>query len=277
MAIITLTTDFGLKDHYVGAVKGAIYSEEPKSIIVDISHLATPFNYTETAYIINNAYKSFPKGSIHIIGVDSEWSPENEHLVMLFNEHYFICANNGVLSILTAYQKPDKVVEINAYQGQHENFPVKNIFTKIACHISRGGSLDVIGKPFSNLKEITNLTPVINEQEDLLVGNVLYIDNYGNVVTNITKDLIDRTAKGRKYLVQVRNLKFDTIYNSYNECVNYDTEKTKRQDDGKRLALFNANDNLEIAIYKSNLDTVGGASSLLGLSYRDTVSVKFIN
>ena len=276
MAIITLTTDFGQKDHYVAAVKGSIYSEEASSIVVDISHLVTPFNYTEAAYIIKNAYSNFPKGSIHIIGIDSEWSPENQHLVMLFDEHYFVCANNGILSILTTIHKPDKVVEINAYEGNKENFPVKNIFVKIACHIARGGSLDVIGKPFDNLKEITSLTPVVNNKEDQLVGNVLYIDNYGNVVTNITKELIERIAKGRKFEAIARNHRFDKVYHSYNECVNFDTEKSKRQDDGKKLALFNANGNLEIAIYKSNLDTVGGASTLLGLSYRDTVSIKFI-
>lgn len=275
MAIITLTTDFGLKDHYVGAIKGAIYTDEPSCTIVDISHYISPFNYTEAAYIIKNAYPSFPKGTIHIIGVDSELSPENEHLAMLFDGHYFICANNGILSMLSANRIPEKIVEINAYQELKDNFPVKSIFTKIAAHVARGGNLDVIGKPFNNLKQVTNLMPVINQTQDLIVGNVLYIDHYGNVVTNITQELIQAIAKGRDYTVVVRNYTFKTVYNSYSECVNFNIPKEKRQDDGKRLALFNANNNLEIAIYKSNLSTVGGASSLLGLSYRDTISVKF--
>lgn len=275
MAIITLTTDFGLKDHAVGATKGAIYSENPAVTIVDISHNISPFNYNEAAYIIKNAYRSFPEGTIHIIGVDSEWNVENQHLAMLLDGHYFICANNGILSMLCANIKPEKIVAINTFQEHQDNFPVKTVFTKVACHLARGGNLDVIGKSFTELKEITNITPVINKDQSLIVGNVLYIDNYGNVITNITREFIHKVAKGRNYSVMVRNYTFDHIYNSYGEFINYDVSKEKRQNDGKKLALFNANDNLEIAIYKSNLDTVGGASSLLGLSYRDSVSIKF--
>ena len=79
-AIITLTTDFGEKDHFAGAVKGALYSELKTIQIVDISHCISPFHISEAAYIIQNAYKSFPSGSIHIIGIDSELNPENKQI-----------------------------------------------------------------------------------------------------------------------------------------------------------------------------------------------------
>ena len=88
MAIITLTTDFGEKDHFVGAVKGAIYSELPDVRIVDISHSINPFSITEAAYIIQNAFNSFPKGSIHIIGIDSELNPENKHIALKLDGHF---------------------------------------------------------------------------------------------------------------------------------------------------------------------------------------------
>ena len=99
MPIVTLTTDFGEKDHYVGAVKGAIYSELDSVRIVDISHSISPFHITEAAYIIQNAYHSFPKGTIHIIGIDSELNPENRHIAVALDGHYFICANNGIISL----------------------------------------------------------------------------------------------------------------------------------------------------------------------------------
>ena len=102
MSIITLTTDFGTKDHFVGAVKGTIYHELPDARIVDISHHISPFNITETAYILKNAYKSFPEGSIHIIGVDSELNAENKHIALKLDNHYFICPDNGVISLLTS-------------------------------------------------------------------------------------------------------------------------------------------------------------------------------
>ena len=112
MAIITLTTDFGEKDHFAGAVKGAIYSEHPEVRIVDISHSVSPFNIPEAAYIIQNAYANFPKGTIHIIGIDSELNQENKHIAIKLDEHYFICANNGILSMITSFILPEKMVEI---------------------------------------------------------------------------------------------------------------------------------------------------------------------
>ncbi|MEL0275891.1 MAG: SAM-dependent chlorinase/fluorinase, partial [Flavobacteriaceae bacterium] len=100
MSIITLTTDFGHKDYFVSVTKAALIQEAPKATIVDISREISPFNHTETAYILRNAYKSFPKGTVHIIGVDSELSPENNHIAMLFDGHYFVGANNGVFALI---------------------------------------------------------------------------------------------------------------------------------------------------------------------------------
>ena len=112
MAIITLTTDFGHKDHFVGAIKGTIYRELETARIVDISHDISPFNIQECAYILKNAYKAFPEGTIHIVGVDSELTQENQHIAVLVDGHYFISANNGVISLITAEINPEKVVEI---------------------------------------------------------------------------------------------------------------------------------------------------------------------
>ena len=146
MSIITLTTDFGTKDHFVGAIKGTIYSELPNARIVDISHQISPFNITETAYILKNAYKSFPEGSIHIIGVDSELSIENKHIALYLDNHYFICPDNGVISLLASEIKPEKIAEINIHDRVETSFPVLDVFVKVACHIARGGTLEVIGK-----------------------------------------------------------------------------------------------------------------------------------
>ncbi|MFZ0489268.1 MAG: SAM-dependent chlorinase/fluorinase, partial [Salegentibacter sp.] len=146
MAIITLTTDFGEKDHFAGAVKGAIYSELEDIRIVDISHSVSPFHISEAAYIIKNAYRSFPPGTIHIIGIDSELTPENKHLAVLLDDHYFICANNGILSLIASEVRPEKIVEINIHDKVSTNFPVLDVFVKVACHLARGGTLEVIGK-----------------------------------------------------------------------------------------------------------------------------------
>lgn len=275
MSIITLTTDFGTKDHFVGAVKGAIYSELPEAKIVDITHHISPFNITETAYILKNSYKSFPDGTIHIIGVDSELSPDNKHIALELDNHYFVCPDNGLICMITKDIKPTKIVEINIHDRVESSFPVLDVFVQVACFISRGGNLGVIGKEIATYKEMTEIQPKVNQDQTTITGGIIYIDNYGNVISNISQKLFAEVGKGRDFKVSAARYTFTNIFNKYNEVVNPNV-KDVRQFDGNRLAIFNSAGYLEIAIYRSNLKTVGGASTLLGLDYRDTVTIEFL-
>ena len=275
MAIITLTTDFGEKDHFAGATKGAIYSELPDVKIVDISHNVSPFNIPEAAYIIQNAYKSFPKGTIHIIGIDSEINPENKHIALKLDDHYFICANNGIMSMICSEIAPEKIVEINIHDKIQTSFPVLDVFVKVACHIARGGTLEIIGKTIHSIKPIKNIVPFVNDEKTQIVGSVIYVDNYGNVVTNIKRSFFEIVQKGRSFEISARNYKFKKIHHKYSDIVNFEIPDEKRQDEGRGLVVFNSGDFLEIALYKSNSITVGSASSLMGLGIMDTVSVNF--
>jgi len=276
MPIITLTTDFGTKDHFVGAVKGAIYKELKEAIIVDISHQITPFSITEAAYIIKNSYQNFPNGSIHIIGVDSEISVENKPIAIQLDNQFFICCDNGIISMITSDIKPDKIVEITIQNPNENKFSVLDIFVKVACHIARGGKLEIIGKSISNIKELYEIQPKVNTEQNQIIGSIIYIDNFGNVISNISQNLFNTIGKGRDFEIIARNYTFTKIFKKYNEIVDFSMDDGKRQDDGKRLALFNSGHFLEIAMYRSNLKTVGGASSLLGLNYRDNITIRFL-
>ena len=276
MAIITLTTDFGYKDHFVGALKGTIYKELSDAKIVDITHTVSPFNIQECAYILKNSYKAFPEGTIHIVGVDSEPTIENQHIAVLVDNHYFISANNGVISLITSEIKPEKVVEINIPNPVNGSFPVLDIFVKVACHIVRGGKLEVVGKSFEDLKELKEFAPRITNEGKTIVGSVIYLDNYGNVITNIQRSLFEAYRNGRKFEINARNRKISQIHNRYSDIINFDLGKNQRKGPGDLLALFNSSDYLELAIYKSDLNTVGGASTLLGLDYRDTIIINFL-
>jgi len=275
MSIITLTTDFGTKDHFVGAVKGSIYNELEEAKVIDISHQITPFSITQTAYVLKNAYKNFPKGTIHIIGVDSEISVENKPIAILLDGQYFIGCDNGILSLITNEIKPEKMVEITIPDPEEYQFAILGKFIKVACHIARGGMLEVIGMQIDSIKEIVEIQPFINSEKNQILGSVIYIDNFGNVVSNISKSVFSEVGKGRDFEIVARNYRFTKVYKRYNEVVDYTIPTDKRQDDGKRLALFNSANFLEIALYRSNLKTVGGASVLLGLKYRDPITVKF--
>ena len=276
MPIITLTTDFGTKDHFVGAVKGSIYKELREARVVDISHHITPFSVTETAYILKNAYKHFPSGTIHIVGVDSEISVENRPIAIQMDDQFFICCDNGILSMITNEINPEKIVEITIQNSSDDNFSILGVFIKVACHIARGGMLEVIGKRVTDIKKIVEIQPQVNEEQNQIVGSIIYIDNFGNVVSNIPKNVFHTVGKGRVFEIIARSYKFTKIYEKYNDVVDFTIPVDKRQDDGKSLALFNSADFLEISMYRSNLKTVGGASSLLGLNYRDSITVRFI-
>ena len=275
MSIITLTTDYGNKDYSVSELKAKIYNEISDVRIVDVSHNISPFNLTEAAYIIKSAYRHFPKDSIHIIGIDSELTPENAHIAMKFNDNYFIGADNGIFSMIIDDFKADSIVEINIHKNYNNTISTNDVFVKIATHILRDGKLEVIGKKIDSIKEIKDIKPAISNDDNQIIGSVIYIDNYGNVVTNITQKIFNEISKSRPFTIYARNVKFNRIYNSYSDAIDYSIPKDKREEDGKKIALFNNLGYLELSIYKSNPSTVGSASTLFGLNYRDTISIHF--
>ncbi|MFE3866459.1 S-adenosyl-l-methionine hydroxide adenosyltransferase family protein [Flavobacterium sp. LS2P90] len=274
MSIITLTTDYGLKDHFVGALKGKILSEYSEAAIIDISHDVDPFNTVEASYIIGASYASFPKGSVHLIGVDMEFNKENQHIVMQWNDHYFIAADNGILSMLSQKIVPQKIVTINIHDRLPSGATDLDVFVKVACHIAKGGLLNVIGKEIKNIKQVTDLQAVISDDGNSLKGHVIYIDHFGNVITNISKKYFIEVAKGRPYEIVLKTKNIKTILPNYSAIASSDKYPIKSYE-GEKLAIFNEAGYLEIAIFRSNPSKVGSANSLLGLNYRDVVNIVF--
>jgi len=282
MSIITLTTDYGTKDHFVGALKGKILTEYSEATIIDISHDIDPFNTAEASYIIGAAYKSFPKGTVHLIGVDAELNKENQHIAIQWNDHYFIAADNGILGMLTQKIVPQKMVAINI----HDRLPVEatdlDVFVTVACHIAKGGLLNVIGKEITAIKQATELQPVVSADKNSIKGYVIYIDHFGNVVTNISKQLFLDVAKGRPYEIptmqrhnQKKQSPIKNIWAKYSDIASASNYGIKNYE-GDKLAIFNEAGFLEIAIFRSNPSNVGSASSLLGIGYRDVITINFL-
>ena len=274
MSIITLTTDFGHKDYFVGALKGKILSEHKEAVIVDISHEIDLFNTLEASYCIEAAYHNFPKGTIHIIGVDSERVGDTQHIAMQWDDHYFICADNGILNTLIQKKIPQKIVAITIHDRLNIDASDIDVFVAVACHIARGGLLNVIGKEIPTLKPVSVLTSSITDDLSEIKGQIVYIDSFGNCVTNISQRQFNETLRGRKFEIVIKNKKFSRLHKSYSDFQVSDVKQLKDLE-GDFLALFNENGYLEIAIYKSNPKTVGSAATLLGLHFRDTVSIKF--
>ena len=275
MSIITLITDFGNKDHFVAKIKGYIYSNYNEAMIVDVSNNVSPFNIMEAAYILENSYKSFPEKTVHIIDVDSEKNKEKKHIIVKLDNHYFITSDNGIMSILSQNINYQEIYEISILNELNPMESSLKTFSKVACHLSMGGKPEIVGKKINKLKNIKNLKPFVNSENTQIISSVIYIDHFGNVVTNIKKSFFDEIGKGRKFEISARNYKFNKIYSSYSDIINFNLTEDQRSDEGKALIIFNSNNYLQISIYRSNPENVGTAATLLGLKIYDSVSVIF--
>ncbi|PKQ62024.1 hypothetical protein BZG02_13880 [Labilibaculum filiforme] len=259
MAIISLTTDWQHRDYYLGALKGRLLSICPDAQLVDLSHNVDNYNISQASFIIKNAFIHFPKGSIHIIGVKSEETPEHPHLAVKYQDHYFIGADNGIFSLVMKGD-PQEIVRIEntEKEAQFLTFPELNIFSKVAAHISKHNSLAGLGPTQKSLYRLVPIRALI--QKGTITGQVIYIDSYGNVTTNISKELFESMNQKREFeiLVQSNHYRITKINKNYFE-----------NSEGDFLALFNSSGLLEIAINKGNL------AELLQLDINSDIRIKF--
>ncbi len=260
MTIITLTTDLGMKDSYLASVKGSIYTQLPEVKIVDICNQISAFNIQEASFILRNCYKDFPIGTVHIISVDDELSIENEHLAIKQDGHYFIGPDNGLFSLLFNEMKPEKIIKLNITQTSNcQTFATKNIFVPAACHLARGGTMEIIGAEIKdfNIKKM-ELKSVFNN--NILKGSVISIDSYGNVISNITK---------KEFLQYNKNDSFAIFFGREDEKINVICNKYKDVPIAEKLAIFGENNLLQIAINQ------GRANKLLGLKIHEIIRIEF--
>lgn len=260
MAIITLTSDLGTKDSYLASVKGSIYSQLETAKIVDITNDIPPFNIQQAAYVLRNCFKDFPHGTIHVISVDDELSIKNEHLAVKANGHYFIGADNGLFSLLLNEMKAEKIVRLNISQTTNcMTFATKNIFVPAACHLARGGTMEIIGTEVADFEiKRTELKAVI--EKDMIRGAVIYIDSYGNATTNISKEVFEGVQKERN---------FSILFGREDEQITNICAKYKDVPPSEKIAIFGENNLLQIAINQ------GKANKLLGLNLHEIIRIEF--
>lgn len=258
MPIITLTSDWGLKDHYLSAVKGSIYNKMPEANIVDISHEIPIFDILQASFILKNSCFNFPSGTIHIIAINTEESIETPHLVVKYAGQYFIGADNGIFALIFD-QTPEKIIELDVLQeSDYFTFSAKDVFVQVACFIAKGGNIDELGSKKDNFNEKIMLNPVVDDNS--IKGAVIYIDIYENIITNISESTFKKASKGRPFTISFRSPGYEIsqIHHSYSDVIQ-----------AEKLALFSTTGFLEIAINQ------GKASSLLGLKLYDPIWIYF--
>lgn len=264
----------GHKDHYTAVLKAFLLKNAPHTHIIDISHEVAPFNIAQAAFLLRNCVDEFPTDTVHIIAVQAEpkidinlpSSNDEWPIVMRYRNQYFLAIDNGVLSLIIGDEEPEliyRMTEVMAGPGVMR-FPAKNILAKVAVQILEGKSLDKLGEPINKIKKAINLSPATEEY--LIRGSVMYIDTYGNLITNISEDLFKTVGKGEPFTIFFRNKEYhvDKIHGSYGEVPA-----------GERVAIFNSSNLLEIAINKGVHGNGGGANSLFGMKLKDIVRIEF--
>ena len=260
MAIITLTTDLGSNDSYLASVRGAIYTQLKDAKVIDISNHIDPFNIQQAAYILRNCFTDFPIGTVHLISVDDELAFNKEHVAVKANGHYFVGADNGFFSLLFNQVKPEKIVKLNiSLTNNCITFAAKNIFVPAACHLARGGTMEIIGTAMDDF-EVKKMELNAVLQKDMIRGSVIYVDHYGNAITNINKNEFERIQKGRSFTI---------LFGREDEMITELSEKYKDVSTAEKLAIFGENNQLQIAINK------GEASKLLGLRLHEIIRIEF--
>lgn len=255
MSIITLTTDFGLDNWFVGTMKGVIKSINPDAEVVDISHGVRPHNVSEAAFILRNSYSYFPAGTIHTVVVDPGVGSKRHAIVVKSRRYHFVGPDNGVLSYAIDSEEIETVVKIENEKYLltpiSETFHGRDVFAPVSAYLSVGVNPAEFGPP---LKEITKLTPSVPRRisEREIVGHILCIDPFGNLITDVTGKVMEELlnlSKTRRFRILIRDREIVRMCQTYS--------------DGKEnefIALVGSSGHLEISIYR------GRAGDVLGMT-----------
>ncbi|MHC5202277.1 SAM hydrolase/SAM-dependent halogenase family protein [Myroides sp. LJL119] len=269
--IITLTTDFGYKDYYVGALKGKIYSNIPNCNIVDISHQISQYNVEEAGFVIAAAYKNFPKHSVHIIAVDASVSEFTPAVCVKYDDHYFITANNGILTQLLQNQQQQQAVLIS----QDSNMSSDDLFVYCAYQLFENKPLNQIGVLSDQIHKLSRLGDCLDLQQNAIIGKIAYEDSFGNLVSNISKKDFEQIGKGRNFEIVVKNYTIKRI-NRYFSDFNTSETSSLKEKAGEFIALFNDLDLLTVGLFYSRPNTPGGSpGTLMNIQLHDNISVVF--
>jgi S-adenosylmethionine hydrolase len=247
MPLLTLTSDIGHQDYLAGAIKGQLFQINPSFTIVDISHQIAPFNYPQAAYICRNAIKNFPPFTYHLLLVNL-FDKEPEKLLLAYhNEQFILCADNGLLTMVLE-GKPEMVIGLPLAKNAVKNtLHCTGVMGRAIQQLQSGMSLQQIGELDISIVEKNHLRPLLSD--NWIEGQIIFIDNFENIVVNITRDQFEEQRKGRAFrIVFKRDEIIDRISDTYASVP-----------EGEKLALFNSAGYLEIAINKGN------AAGLFGL------------
>ena len=253
MGLITLLTDFGYRDHYVAALKARLLQLAPVLPVVDISHGVEPFNIAHAVHVLQAVFRDFPVGTAHVIGVDDHGAgAEPSWQAALFQGHYFVAADNGILSLLCS-GAPEELVALPAAITAS---PTRDVLLPAAVALAQGEPLASLGPVISNFHQLNNRQ--IRIQDHRVTGHVAHVDHYGNLITNISRTAVEDVGHGRSFAVHFGRDVVREVHSHFSA-----------PPPGEAVVVFNSQHCLCLGICQGN------ASELLGLHFDSQVDVRF--
>jgi S-adenosylmethionine hydrolase len=222
-SIITLLTDFGTDDEYVGIMKGVILSVNPFVSIIDISHHIAPQDLSQAAYLIKSCYRYFPERTVHVVVVDPGVGSDRSIIALKMKNHIFLAPDNGVLRHLMDEGGIESIIHVDnsSYflKPVSRTFHGRDIFAPVAAHISKGVEIKKLGTPIDK-NDLVNLSiqkPYISDKGEI-IGTIISIDRFGNLITNIDLDsikMLDKEGMGKRLEVRIGENKIIGLSLSY--------------------------------------------------------------
>ena len=260
MPIITLTSDIGQQDYIVGAIRGQLLSADPSFNINDITHYLSQSNYPQAAYICSNAFKHYPENTFHIIILNLFETQPLDILIAKYKGQYIICADNGILTMI-AGKVPENIIALDV-RHLHTLLDYTAVIAVTIKKITDSIPFEKVGNPVQTITEKLPLRPLISA--NWIEGQILFIDQFENVVINITRQEFELERKGRKFkILFTRNEVIDVISNNYPSVC-----------EGEKLAYFNSADYLEIAVNKGNFAGLFGWKGIVEKLHQQTTSIQ---
>lgn len=241
--VITLTTDFGYESEYVGVMKGVILTINPQCRIIDITHQISPQDIEEATFLLHNAYSYFPAHSIHLVVVDPGVGSERKPILVETDKYWFVGPDNGVFSfmfLMKGFKKVWEITNSNYFLPKvSTTFHGRDIFAPIAAHLSLRVPTEELGKELRRFVRLKALEPKVSGS--MIKAKVVYIDHFGNLVTNISQDLFSEVVADKSFRIMVAGRTIQKLSLSYADAR-----------DGEILALFGSSRWLEISLKAGN-------------------------
>ena len=260
-SIITLTTDFGTRDAYVGAMKGVILGINPDARLIDVSHGIAPQDIMEAAFVLREAAFHFPPGTIHLVVVDPGVGTERRPVALRSGEFLFVGPDNGLFTLLLDGREVDGCVRLDRHSywrcpSPSTTFHGRDIFAPVAAHLSAGTPLNDLGSAITSLIPMYWALPISDDQG--VQGWVVHVDRFGNCITNVSRKALEERRAGRTAKCFVGNAILEGIHPTFDSVA-----------PGDPLMLYNSSDLLEIAV------NAGNAAELLGIRKGASVNILF--